>query len=109
MLNEYIRGCENSTLANVLPPSCTETSGKSRYIASVFCTETWVHSVQHCIAIHACFACMLKNFFFFSLNSTLFNNIYNAKSLTDYRKYLISVFLIVIPLWNSIDCNNVCG
>ena len=23
MLDEYIRGCENSTLANVLTPSCT--------------------------------------------------------------------------------------
>ena len=59
---------------------CTATRGKSRYIEVAFCTETRVHSVQNCIAIHACFAWMVKNLFYFSLNSTPFNNIYNAKS-----------------------------
>ena len=64
MLRLYIRGCENSTLANVLPPFCTALGVQTPlyrecilYSNEVLCLAILrSYSVHNCIAIHACFA-----------------------------------------------------
>ena len=70
MSDRYIRGCENSTLANVHTPSCTALGVQTPlYRDRVLYSNEGAnpailrpHSVQNCIAIHACFAWIVKTF-----------------------------------------------
>ena len=92
MLNRYIRGCENSTLANVVSPFCTALGVQTPlYCVCILysigvecCTETRSYSVQNCIAIHACFA---SQELWDAVRETLINPLDNQIDAIVYKIY----------------------
>ena len=65
MEEQYIRGCENSTLANVLTPFCTALGVQTPLyrdrilyrIGVAFCTELHRNTCMFCDAIHNGYVC----------------------------------------------------
>ena len=102
MSDRYIRGCENSTLANVLGPFCTALGVQTPLYCDCILYRNEVQTSLYCVRIlyriggvfctelhhNTCVFCMdgqkllYISIFYYLLSTTPFDNIYNAESLT---------------------------